>query len=1480
MRRLAVFLLVVLAWLPAGEPPAAAASSSGAAAPQDPPAVTPVDLAGRWQVAYEDAELGTVTGKAFIDARGEQADVYFARGAGDRKYHLTSSEIRIEGTHVTIVLDGESPSAGVVRRSDLREGEYLLFPTDASTARVTAEGTTARLPIRERGEPDENHVELDLEFGFDGYLSGTWAYYADPVTRRDGTGRGRVGTYQDLDGEEQLGVQSGSEVWRKVEAQIAGIVVLEDQLHREHPEVPAYTYPRQGQVETRTLFVFGVNLPVEIEDPVELESVEPNLEYFFHRRPADASSPLVKPDFDLGWQKAVESVPEEFRARLRELDALTVRARVRHGVRPGVKRLRLNGAEGTWELQFGDALAEVHFVRPVFAEGGGGAFESGHEDTEDVFVPETVRLEVRIDVAMDLAEVPLILGRNGTVVRWRDRDTWPATPVAGSNRIYRTPPIALVDRAGAAGTAAGGLPVTVADSDLLLAALGETGLLHTRQGSSDPSVGVATVTAAAARSTWDARAKVHRTPDRVGTLWKDALRRAARCREIEIDDWDRLSRAEFDRVSNLIVTEWGVRSISVKLYDVAAMILLADQFEQMMENVLGRVPAISDDPRLRPAQIRAFRDAIKPHIDNPAFPLSRIRIDGPDPFGVDVDYTAAFWEDYFSPFFTRHFGDDVQAAKVWSDNAVVEGLNAYRESLEGALTRAREAGDCKLEELIEITGFSFDPVVRALQPKLMKAGTDASGRIVWVPDREARAAVNGLRTLAEAVKAQEDLSSLDTQVVVAAATIALSVPSMLTNAVWAAALALAADIGDVAFTAISGGAEFLDGQREVAFARGASEILGVGRLADAEARARSLEGVLAETALAGAFAGLSAADTLAKVRYARAADFLTRVDDPARELARLSRTEVERLREFLEHARGAPPSELTRAERAALERIEQLRDSQGVDFAELLGRRLDVEEVTELPMLNRRGRPGERPAARPDAPRPPPEPAPAELVEALPPQLRDRVPVEVDPSLEGGTVRVQYDVDDSGLVTDIRMRVGPDARPVDVELHARTAELMGRYSGLSGRVRELIRRLRAWIGVHGAPPPGSLAWEAQLEIEKLPRVIEERLRRLSRLGQNAPERAQVLADIDYLEQQLESYRRTLDQMDLEAGQGFVAAELRRAREVAVLGYPEPPAGHYFARVGDHYELRASATHSGQRVRFEFDERFPNDPRRGRYLERADEPRDWGTTRESLARDFDEPVSELPELERALSRRRARGDWTETDSGLMRRWAPSIRELADRLGDTKFVDDLVPRPRAGTAGASEGLSRAQYDRFRHELRRRIVDHILEQPVGDQVGLLRQFAATQPESGSVGALFAAYRRARMSASGTETVRRLADADEVSKRLPNGRYADDAVEVAGRLPSPGAPPRGRYLLDDKGGADPFGLTQARDYSSQITGGRLGADDGRQYDGLVYFFQEEDAARRAAAALDANELSDRIFVGYFDAAGRPRWVRRSPPG
>jgi len=164
--------------------------------------------------------------------------------------------------------------------------------------------------------------------------------------------------------------------------------------------------------------------------------------------------------------------------------------------------------------------------------------------------------------------------------------------------------------------------------------------------------------------------------------------------------------------------------------------------------------------------------------------------------------------------------------------------------------------------------------------------------------------------------------------------------------------------------------------------------------------------------------------------------------------------------------------------------------------------------------------------------------------ESLPSRLRNRVPVEVvsDPAFGADEVRAVPRRDRDGNIIGVALQVGPNARAIDIQQHVGTVDAMRRYAGLAGEIRLTMNRLGRGMGVDIVDPSQLGRWEAQLEIAKLPAIIEERMTRLSERGLDPRRRALVMGEIASLERQ---FMRELDRASMGAAaeeRGYVAAK--------------------------------------------------------------------------------------------------------------------------------------------------------------------------------------------------------------------------------------------------------------------------------------------------------------------------------------------------
>lgn len=184
-----------------------------------------------------------------------------------------------------------------------------------------------------------------------------------------------------------------------------------------------------------------------------------------------------------------------------------------------------------------------------------------------------------------------------------------------------------------------------------------------------------------------------------------------------------------------------------------------------------------------------------------------------------------------------------------------------------------------------------------------------------------------------------------------------------------------------------------------------------------------------------------------------------------------------------------------------------------------------------------------------------------ELRVGLPSDLADRLPIvrETSPDFGLTTVRVEYTFR-NGVITDIQLRVGRNANFRHIAEHVRTVRAMQRYQGISGRVRLLREKVLAWFRLHPDVPPGSRAWEAWLELDKLPPIIEARARELGDPSTAPGRKDELFQELVNLQSQLDEHTATVESMVAEPGRGYVAAEgpSAGAQKAASLEYPSLP----------------------------------------------------------------------------------------------------------------------------------------------------------------------------------------------------------------------------------------------------------------------------------------------------------------------------------
>jgi Domain of unknown function (DUF4157) len=172
----------------------------------------------------------------------------------------------------------------------------------------------------------------------------------------------------------------------------------------------------------------------------------------------------------------------------------------------------------------------------------------------------------------------------------------------------------------------------------------------------------------------------------------------------------------------------------------------------------------------------------------------------------------------------------------------------------------------------------------------------------------------------------------------------------------------------------------------------------------------------------------------------------------------------------------------------------------------------------------------------------------------------------------GAGVEIRYALDGYGLPTELRVIAGPGAGASEILVHARAAKVMLEYQGLGGYLRNLLDRVVTMFKGDRMPKAGSRAWEAKLELEKLPRAIAQVYADVQ-AGKLTPEAAS--SRVDDLRAQIKKYEQALNEVG--GGKGFIAAHDDVTRAAQGKGYPAAPRDHfYFEKPDGSYQLQRTA----------------------------------------------------------------------------------------------------------------------------------------------------------------------------------------------------------------------------------------------------------------------------------------------------------------
>ena len=167
-----------------------------------------------------------------------------------------------------------------------------------------------------------------------------------------------------------------------------------------------------------------------------------------------------------------------------------------------------------------------------------------------------------------------------------------------------------------------------------------------------------------------------------------------------------------------------------------------------------------------------------------------------------------------------------------------------------------------------------------------------------------------------------------------------------------------------------------------------------------------------------------------------------------------------------------------------------------------------------------------------------------ELQAALPKDLQLDISVQRASDLGNYAVHVEYTRGAFGLVTDVAIRAGAKANAIDIKNHVDTVRAIQRYMGIIGGIRLLLTKFEGFRRLYGEPPFGSLAYEAMLEVRKLPQIIDQKMVELQKAVEEnrSTDAADFEIQIKSLKEQEAYYQNVYDRMIRTDGRGYVANE--------------------------------------------------------------------------------------------------------------------------------------------------------------------------------------------------------------------------------------------------------------------------------------------------------------------------------------------------
>ena len=517
--------------------------------------------------------------------------------------------------------------------------------------------------------------------------------------------------------------------------------------------------------------------------------------------------------------------------------------------------------------------------------------------------------------------------------------------------------------------------------------------------------------------------------------------------------------------------------------------------------------------------------------------------------------------------------------------------------------------------------------------------------------------------------------------------------------------------------------------------------------------------------------------------------------------------------------------------------------------------------------------------------------------------------VRRNPDLSDGSVEVHYKYNEKGVITEIWFETGAGVTAKNIQEHIATARALRQYSGLAGRVRGLVRRIATLRRIMGMLEPGTKLFESSLEVDKLQRLIDDRMSLMGQDILSPQEELKVAAEIASLKSQLDVHQRVVIAGEDGLGAGFVAVkhdehfrenaeDLLRRSEAAKeaikaksgrkerYGWDQFFRDYAFEKTADGWRIRRIGDSADlPRLELVFDPRTSTSLADATIQVKQDLDTSFPARKARIATANKTPLSDFPEFEAELKAKGWKPD--SEDAGAARKWGDLIKKLADEQQLTAAQRKKLARELLGELSTSFGETES--DNYRKAVRKKIAEFVGGvQDSAKRRQLMDAFLKNElwtDDMRSKGELFSAIMNENARRFPKQGIRPLSETEAPSLAIDakgDKRFVDGAVEVKG-LKDAGAPPDGKFLMEDKAGLAAFKPDQADDYSADLKkgGGKIKAG-GKEYDGVIVRFDSYKAAEDAMAKIkmlgEKGALHKNIYVSYVDAQGQLKWIDRNP--